>query len=226
MKRRTLIAAVTATALLSGCIRDRYFDLEWDEEVQLHDGRVIVVHLKHTYERIEQGFFTTVLSGFSPYAGTILPRDTTLTFDAGGTTGKVTQLFKGYHPLMIDQYNGTWFAVIDGSDYYRSKEIPGQDWGVHWYDCSPAVFLQGMKFEPMLIHDLPSIFEKSNVLWLSGDVREHALLHGTLVTLQDKAAWLRKHPPGYGHGHLCHPPKNVVRPTNIFDSKQTQGVKK
>lgn len=29
----------------------RNFDLQWDEEVQLHDGRIIVVHVKHFYER-------------------------------------------------------------------------------------------------------------------------------------------------------------------------------
>ena len=29
----------------------RFFDIAWDEEVQLHDGRVILVHVKQTYER-------------------------------------------------------------------------------------------------------------------------------------------------------------------------------
>jgi hypothetical protein len=50
MKRRTILGGLVAAPLLSGCIWPREFDLEWDEEVQLHDGRVIVVHLKHTYE--------------------------------------------------------------------------------------------------------------------------------------------------------------------------------
>ena len=39
---------------MNGCLYDRWFDLEWDEEVLLSDGRVIVVHLKQTYERLSQ----------------------------------------------------------------------------------------------------------------------------------------------------------------------------
>lgn len=206
MNRRTLFAAVTVTALLSGCVRDRYFDLEWDEEVQLHDGRVIVVHLKHTYERIEQGFFTTVLSGFSPYAGTILPRDTTLTFDAGGTTGKVTQLFKGFDPVFLGQHEGNWYAVLCGDYYYGSRQLPGQDWGElegpygQW-----AIKLDQGKWQPISMSRLPDVFQEPNMLMLYGNAKEHADFNGKRVTVHDKQAWLVKHPLGYAHVRLTRP---------------------
>jgi hypothetical protein len=64
----------------------RFFELGREEKVQLHDGRVIVVKRKQTYERLG--------SSFIRYGGTIIRRDSTLSLDAGGNIGVVTQLFK------------------------------------------------------------------------------------------------------------------------------------
>ncbi len=200
-------AAVAAYALTIG-LYPRFFDIEWDEEVQLHDGRVIVVHVKHTYERLhkELGRYTSAIT-----------RDTEISFDSG--RGSVQQLFKGYHPLLIDEYQGTWYAVIYGGDYYRSKEIPGQNWGEHWYDCSPAAILQGGKFKAFPIYGLPTIFDKPNML-LYGDAYEHSQFAGKKVTLAEKAKWLSIHPPGRGHAAICRPPQDAVRPKNL---NQIQG---
>lgn len=45
------IAAVLGlTYVLNFGLYPRYFDITWDEEVQLHDGRMIVVHVKRTFE--------------------------------------------------------------------------------------------------------------------------------------------------------------------------------
>ena len=61
--------------------------------------------------------------------GTNLTRDTTLTFDAGSNSGRVTQLFKGFHPMFIGFSEQQWYAVLYGGYYARSRELPGQDWG-------------------------------------------------------------------------------------------------
>ena len=50
MNRRTLIATCVATSVTTGCYYPQYFDVAWDEEVQLHDGSVIVVNFKFTHE--------------------------------------------------------------------------------------------------------------------------------------------------------------------------------
>jgi hypothetical protein len=198
MNRRVLLLAVASAPLLNGCLYDRWFDLEWDEEVQLHDGRVIVVHLRHTYERIQQGF--------TRYGGTIMSRDTTLTFDAGGASGKVTQLFKGFDPLFIGQDRGAWYAVIYGNYYYKSQEIPGQDWGElegpydQW-----AVKLAGKNFVPISMLELPASFQEPNMLLLYGRAEEHAQFAGKTVTLTDKAAWKTLHPPGYADVRITRP---------------------
>jgi hypothetical protein len=205
-------AAVAAYALTVG-IYHRLFDIEWDEEVQLHDGRVIVVHVKHTYERLhkELGRYTSAIT-----------RDTEISFDSG--RGKVHQLFKGYHPLLIDEYRGTWYAVIYGGDYYRSKEIPGQNWGEHWYDCNPAAILQGNQFKALPIYDLPTIFNKPNMLLLYGEASEHSQFAGRTVTLTEKKNWLKTHPPGYGDAEICRPPQNAVRP-KILNPIQSRDAK-
>jgi len=116
----------------------RFYTLEWDEDVQLQDGRVIVVHLKHTYERLHMGF--------SRYADAIT-RDTEMRFDAGPPIGTVTQLFKGYHPLFLGQYEGKWYVTLYGSPYGRSDEMPGQDWSRRTFGCPPAAVWVNDHFE-------------------------------------------------------------------------------
>ena len=52
--RRAFLSSLMAAPLLTAsCWRyDRYFTIEWDEEVELHDGRIIIVHIKRTFERV------------------------------------------------------------------------------------------------------------------------------------------------------------------------------
>jgi hypothetical protein len=206
MNRRNLLLAAASTPLLSACLYDRRFDLDWDEEVRLHDGRVIVVHLKNTYERIHQGF--------TRYGGTIMSRDTTLTFDAGGTSGKVTQLFKGFGPSLLDQHEGAWYVTLRGAPYYRSEEIPGQNWGRYaWGDCDEVAKLVGTQFVPIRIHDLPRALRTPNML-LYGIAAEHAQFQGRRISLKDKEDWLATHSLGYGHINTCRPPEEATSPTS------------
>lgn len=221
MNRRTMLhvgLVVGSGVFLSGCLYSRYFDLEWDEEVLLHDGRVVVVRLKHTYERLQQGL--------TPYSGTILARDTTLTFDGGGGVGLVTQLFKGFHPMFLGQHNGNWYTILYGGDYYKSNEIPGQNWGLNWYESGQVAMLQGGKFVPISLHDLPLVFTKPNMLYLRGRVSEHAEFDGGRVTLKEKATWLAKYPAGWTDATIRRPPPGSVKPKNLFVDQEPQGGKK
>lgn len=202
MKRRALLGAAAAAPMLSGCIWSSEFDFEWDEEVQLHDGRVIVVHLEHSYERLSQGAL--------PYGGTNIVRDTTLVFDAGGTTGKVTQLFKGFHPKLLDVHEGVWYTVIYGGDYHRSRELPGQDWGERWHGCDRVAVLRGSQLSPIIAGALPVIFRKANMLLLYGEASEDYKFHRKRVTLKDKSAWLQKHQIGPNDVAICRSARGLV----------------
>lgn len=212
MNRRTFLGGCGVVPLVSGCRFDRHFDLSWEEEVQLHDGRIVVVRRTHTYERIGHGPFTTLQRVFSPYAGLILRRDTTMTFDAGGKDGVVSQLFKGFAPMFLGQFEGIWYAVLYGDYYYKSRDIPGQDWGVlegpfgQW-----AIKLEKGRWQPMSMSRLPAIFQQPNMFMLYGHVSEHALFSGKRITLADKEKWLQKHPYGYSDIVLARPSETSPR---------------
>lgn len=217
MNRRSFTAAAFATPLMSGCLWDKHFDLSWDEEIQLHDGRVIVVKVTHTYERLrrEIGRYTSAL-----------PRDTEFSFDAGAPVGRVTQLFKGFHPMFLGWHEGTWYAVLYGDYYYRSRELPGQDWGElegpygQW-----AIRLDNGKWQPMSMSRLPAAFYEPNMMLLKGAVSEQAEFDGKKVTLQDKQAWVAKHPYDYADIRLTRPTavsprrKDSIPSTSIGDTK-------
>lgn len=79
----------------------RYFDIEWDEEVQLHDGRIIVVHVKRSFERYKR------LARWVGYE-----RDTEITFDAGPPWGKYSRRFERYDVKMIEHRDGNWYLNL------------------------------------------------------------------------------------------------------------------
>lgn len=171
---------MAATSFMAACQYDRFFDLEWDEEIQLHDGRVIVVHLKHHYMRIEQGL--------TLYGGTSIPIDSTLTLDTGSSAGTVVQYFKGFQPIFLDQYEGIWYGVLFGKYYPGSRETPGQDWGdmkgplAQW-----AIKLVSGKWMPIPMSELPSVFQKPNLIVLYGQAKKYAPFNNLRISLTDKA---------------------------------------
>ena len=192
----------------------RHFELQWDEEVELADGRVVVVHVRRTFERLR--------FRFDPYAGAIT-RDTELSFDAGGTTGRVTQLLKGYAPILLDEEQGRWYLMIYGGSYGKARLIPGQNFGLSWYGCGPVLQLRGAHFVPISVHDLPAAFKQPNFLMFHGEIREHALFHGRLVTVSEKREWRRTRPPrNHQEFGICRPPKNTVKPLDLFHYNPVQ----
>jgi hypothetical protein len=202
LRAGSLLACVL---LLFGCFYGKWFDLEWDEEVMLPSGRVTVVHLKHSYERLSQGI--------TPYGGTNLLRDTTMTLQPDGKHAAVTQQFKGFHPIFVGEAQRQWYAVLSGSYYDGSRKIPGQDWGElegpygQW-----AVQLVDGKWIPISMTRLPEAFQKPNMLLLYGTAEDHAAFKGRRVTLADKDAWLAKHPAGYSNVTLARPITESPRP--------------
>lgn len=191
MNRRYFSAATfgLSMSMLSGFGWDRFFELSWEEEVQLHDGRVIVVKIKQSYERLG--------NSLTRYGGRIIARDSTLTLDAGGRIGIVTQLFKGFRPIFLGQYDGFWYAVLHGAYYANSRKLPGQDWGeLEGPSDQWAIKLVDGKWVPISMGNLPEAFQRPNMVILYGAVTEHVEFDGKRVTLSDKRAWSEKHPAG------------------------------
>lgn len=218
MNRRTFAAVAIATPLVTGCLWDRYFDVQWNEQVKQPDGKVITVHLKYRFERVYVYF-----REFTRYGGTIVDRDATLTFDAGGDIGQVTQLFKGLTPVYLGLHQGTWYAVLAGNYYPGSRETPGQDWGDfegpygQW-----AVKLVGKQFQPISKLDLPDEIQKPNLLILMGTIQEHVAFEGTTINLEQKEAWRNLHPLGVNQVRIVRP----ANPPSLTKNQTNPGAKK
>jgi hypothetical protein len=185
MNRRTALLMPLAPAALAGCYYPQYFDVSWDEEVKLHDDRVIVAKLRFFYER---------LSRTSKYGRAIL-RNTELSFDAGPPRGRVTQLFKRVRPVLLDQFNGTWYVVLQGLGGSDSPRTSEQDWGEGQnFDGDRIAKLGPAGFEPTPIHLLPKQIERKNLLHDHAPVEEWVAFDGTLVDLRTKQTYSQKYP--------------------------------
>ena len=204
--RRGLMMATLGTPLMTGCLWPRFFDLGWDEEVQLHDGRVIVVKVKYTYER---------LGGpvrFSRY-GSLILRDTTLTFDAGPPNGMISQFFMGVHPILLDQADGIWYVVLNGGPYGQSRQVPGQNWGPGQnFSEQNIALLKDKNFSPTSIKQLPAMFTIPNLLVQYSPVEELAAFNSTRLTLTQKASYLNKYPLGPGDMKIERPQLGASAP--------------
>ena len=114
--RRAFLGSLMAASLLTtGCWRGRYFDIEWDEEVELHNGRIIIVHIKRTFERV------TASMRRSRWKGVL--RATEISFNAGGQIGFYKKKFENYDVNFIHSSYGNWYIALTGSASLNKKEI-------------------------------------------------------------------------------------------------------
>jgi hypothetical protein len=204
MNRRGFLAGAVAVPVLGGCIYRDDLTLQWDEDVLLHDGQKIVVNIKRRFERSS--------SGFTKYGGHLIDRDTTLTFDAGGQSGRVSQLFKGFKPIFIGFQNDAWYVLLTGAHYRGSDREPGQNWGAFRFNSPQVAKLVGYNFASILLEELPADFKVCNLMLPYGKAGEVADFNGKRVTLDMKQAWKELYPPGYGHGSIVRPPMKSTAP--------------
>lgn len=177
----------------------RYFYISWDEEVQLHDGRIIIVHVKSTYERLHHEF--------SRYASAI-HRDTEITFTPQTQKGPITQILKGGWPLILDQKNETWFLVFSWAAEWHPQLLQGQNWGPDQNGNGQRVaILEGMQFKKASICVLPNEFQKPNFLVRYADAAELSRFDGKLLTLAQKRKYLDRYPLLYGDAYIERPAK-------------------
>jgi len=184
VQRRALLAIAGSAPLLSGCFYDRFFELEWDEEVQLHDGRVIVVHVKRNYERQQQSVL--------PYdADSIQFRGIELTFNA---TSSQRVAVKTRQPIgCLDQFDGVWFLVISGQGPFGDPNESPTRWGRDFTTNEQrlAKLIDG-EFRPIEWQQAPSALRNLNLtsnLFYS----DFSSWNGKLLTLEMKKGLRVKH---------------------------------
>jgi hypothetical protein len=197
VRRRGILLGALGAPFLAGCFYPRFFDISWEEEVQLHDGRVIVVKLKYEYERL--GAF----GRFSKYGNAML-RDSELTFESSsGST--IKQILKRQRPLLLDQKEGRWYLVIEQVSGMTGIEA-GQDWGIDQNGHGQRVAeLIGSAFVPSSIAKLPSEFSTPNFLYDYAPVAELVLFDRTRVTLAQKREYVARYPLSKSHKRIERP---------------------
>lgn len=156
MNRRTLLALIIFVVFPIVYFYRQFYIVTWDEEVRLHDGRIIVANLKFKYER---------LWPFTQYHETML-REVTLTFDAGPPYGIVKQQFNQMQPALLNYYEGMWYAVIAERGGGDGPKLPGQDWGdVQTGYGQYPLKLTSEGFKPIPIAQFPDTILDMNLLF-------------------------------------------------------------
>jgi hypothetical protein len=207
-KKKIITGLVFVLLLALGYIRlfglyPRYFDIQWDEEVFLHDGHVIVVHVKRTYER--QG------SRFKQYdENRIQYRRTELTFESAPG---IQQVFTTRLPVAyLGQFNKQWYVVLSTQGPYGNfpDEMPTH-WGSDFSTKEQrlAILKEGT-FVPISWDAAPVPLNQGNMLG-SAFFSELVAWNGTRLSLSQKQKFQAVHmnPGGY----------EITRPIRFQDRK-------
>jgi hypothetical protein len=178
MKLLRLLTASLALALLSGCAVSRTY--HWQEEVLLHDGRVIVV------ERSVRTGEVPVELGQPP--GT---SDMNLTFGTDGGKTVTWESGKSFRPMLLD--------FVDGAPYVVATGRTGPDYEKHGCPRPPYFIFRhdGHRWERVDYERLPKDIRKANLLVSpTGDDDRFAAVKRGKITVEDvkqSHRWLPSH---------------------------------
>lgn len=151
------------------------FELAWDEEVQLHDKRIIDVHIARTYER------RSLLS-----RGDSRRLATRISFDAGPPFGRFSHQFAPDDVALIDQYQQVWyFVAAPAGGGLREGELAPAFWTLR-----PAQALQ----QAARGDKLPDVFTRWNVMPATPDAATLAQFDNTRLPLDQKMRHWAAHP--------------------------------
>jgi len=184
IRRRVLLgstAALLPTMALGGCGYRSEYALSWDEEVLLHDGTMIVVHVTRYFWRDFQ------LPTFQSF---YVLRDMEIAFDAGPPWGRYRRRFTGYESIeLLDRKDGNWFLIILG------------DPGIHRLtDPRFPVWIlnaNGQERAATSLAELPK-FPLLNILPYVGPQEEFFSFQNRLVKWEKKLSYWRAHPRAPG----------------------------
>ena len=183
--RRKLMAAMLSPLLLGGCKFSRYFDVEWDEEVELFGGKIIIVHIKRGYERTSSIFDPDLRS---------IQRSVEITFDAGGRIGIFKRKFDNYDVCYINKSDNNWYILLGGIGFVR-KRIVSQ--------AIPILIIHqdGQEVPASSWMEVP-YFSRENIMPPTPNAAGVLHFNGKLLTIAAKEAHWKKYPRGAGDGDL------------------------
>lgn len=179
-----IVAVLGVTKVVSFGFYPQFFDIEWDEEVQLHDGRMIVVHVKRTFER---------RSKFDRWLAH--DRDTEISFDAGSPLGRFHRNFERYNVKMIEQRDGNWYFNLGVTTGIPPKKLVDPAY--------PVLILgrDGVERAARSWDDIPD-FPRQNIMPVTPSPEGIAPFANTLLSWQTKMEHWRKNPRAAGDDGL------------------------
>ena len=180
IRRRALLgstAVLLPTLALGGCGYRSDYALSWDEEVLLHDGTMIVMHVTRYFWRDFQ---------LATFQSLYVLRDMEIAFDAGPPWGRYRRRFTGYSWVrMIDRKDGNWYIGLSG------------DPGKHRITSSLYPFwilaADGKERPASSANDIPS-FPRRNVLPFLGPQDKFFGFKNSLLEWDQKMAYWRANP--------------------------------
>jgi hypothetical protein len=169
----------------------RYYDIQYDEEVQLHDGRIIVVHIKRAYQR--KGL---MLEQFPQYPYRM---GMEFSFDRGPFGQRFSHYIKRGDLGFIDQKDGKWYIGygMEGGD-------PSAELGSRAIYPNVAILNpDGSITKPQSWNEVPSEITQVNIMPSTPDEQVMSKFNGTKLTLQTKMQHWAANPIGAGD-HTIH----------------------
>ena len=178
MRLRQTLKITAQVVLLAGLLLGLYawqfgwqspyrFDLAWEEEVQLHDNRIILVHVRRSYER----------QSLLPRADSVRLA-TGISFDAGPPFGRFSHQFSPEDVALIDQYQQVWYFVAapPNAGLQQGERAPA------FWTLRPGTVLQ----RATRSEKLPEAFTRWNVMPATPDAATLAKFDNTRLPLAEK----------------------------------------
>jgi hypothetical protein len=166
----------------------QYFDLEWDEEIEMETGKLAVLRVKKTFER--RGYR---LLPYDENASTM--RRNTYTFTTNGSA----VVFTTRMPLAyLGELDGHWYAVIAGQGPFGNypDEMPDH-WGRDFTTLEQRLaVLKGDAFTPIAWEAAPKGLVRMNLL-PSVPLSRLVSLNGSRVSLVQKRQLELDYPTPY-----------------------------
>lgn len=176
---------VIAVFLMLCSMYCRYYHVEWNEEVLLEDGRVIIVHVKNTYERKDQW---PIVCQDNCY----IFRVKELSFEPENAKRIVvkTQMDVAY----IGQFGKSWYLVVYGQGpYWRFTDETPFHWGGDFSMLLQRLaILKGDRFVPISWDNAPVNLNCKNLID-SAFYPEFDDWDGGVVTLSQKQIFNKEH---------------------------------
>ena len=186
--RRIFLSKLASIPLLTtGCLIDygRFFDMEWDEEVELHNGRIIIIHIKRTFERVRS-------MRYSRWKG--MEWATEIGFDAGGKIGYYKRRFEGYDINYIGYSHGNWYLSLAGLGRVLGRDGVRKIFKTH-QPSTWIIFSDGRERAAKYWEEVPH-FPVMNILRVIPDSEGVRHFNNKKVSIYAKKMHQRKFPYG------------------------------